>query len=315
MSDKEFKTTDELISLLISRGIDISTPEQKSFCKKGLQRFGYYNIINGYKNLFLDTTSSSTEDRYKQGTTFDEIYFLFQFDKRLRSLFFRYTLEVETNIKSLVAYIFSKRYGHDNYLLYTNFDTNKRNAYKNISQLIADIQHALSSRSGDPCISHYLTNYGYVPLWVLNNILTFGNISKFYSMMKQPERQYVSKVFHMTDEELESSLFYLSKIRNLCAHGNRLYCFRSKAPLIDTQYHVALNIPRNNTEYSYGKRDMFATLIILKFLLSKNEYKSLLKQLNKYIHDLCTHMNVLNEQDILDSLGFPTNWKTQLEQL
>ncbi|MFR4028316.1 MAG: Abi family protein [Coprococcus sp.] len=315
MPDKEFKTTDELIALLISRGVDISTPEQRSFCKKGLQRFGYYNIINGYKNLFLDTTSSSTEDIYKPGTTFNEIYFLFQFDKQLRGLFFRYTLEVETNIKSLIAYIFSKKYGHDNYLLYTNFDTNKRNAYQNISQLIADIQRTLSSRSSDPCISHYLTNYGYVPLWVLNNVLTFGNISKFYSMMKQPERQYVSKVFHMTDKELESSLFYLSKIRNLCAHGNRLYCFRSKAPLIDTQYHAALNIPQNNTEYAYGKRDMFATMIILKFLLSKNEYKSLLKRINKYLYDLCTHMSVLTEQDILDSLGFPSDWKTKLEQI
>ena len=60
---------------------------------------------------------------------------------------------------------------------------------------------------------------------------------------------------------------------------------------------------------------MFATLIILKFLLSKNEYKSLLKQLNKYIHDLCSHMNVLTEQDILNSLGFPADWKTQLERV
>lgn len=74
MANKEFKTTDELIALLISRGVDISTPEQKSFCKKGLQRFGYYNIINGYKNLFLDSTSTSPEDAYKQGTTFNEIY-------------------------------------------------------------------------------------------------------------------------------------------------------------------------------------------------------------------------------------------------
>lgn len=315
MQDKEFKTTDELIELLISRGVNISTSAQKSFCKKGLQRFGYYNIINGYKNLFLDTTSSLNEDKYKPGTTFDEIYFLFKFDKHLRSLFFRYTLEVETNIKSLIAYVFSQKYGHDNYLLYTNFDTQKRNAYKNISQLIADIQHAISSRSSDPCISHYLTNYGYVPLWVLNNILTFGNISKFYSMMKQPDRQYVSKVFRITDEQLESSLFYLSKIRNLCAHGNRLYCFRSKAPLIDTKYHDALNIPKNKNEYAYGKRDMFATMIILKFLLPKNEYKTLLKQVNKYIHDLCTHINVITEQDILNSLGFPTDWKTSLEQI
>ena len=28
------------------------------------------------------------------------------------------------------------------------------------------------------------------------------------------------------DEELENILFYISKIRNFCAHGNRLYCYR-----------------------------------------------------------------------------------------
>ena len=33
MADKIFKTHDELIALLISRGVDISTPEHKSFTK------------------------------------------------------------------------------------------------------------------------------------------------------------------------------------------------------------------------------------------------------------------------------------------
>ena len=37
--------------------------------------------------------------------------------------------------------------------------------------------------------------YGYLPLWVLNNILTLGTISKFYSLMKQNERQTISKIF------------------------------------------------------------------------------------------------------------------------
>lgn len=77
MSDKPFKTHDELISLLISRNVDISTPEQKSFAKKALQHEGYYNLINGYSKLFLITTIP--DDTYKPGTTVDEIYSLYEY--------------------------------------------------------------------------------------------------------------------------------------------------------------------------------------------------------------------------------------------
>ena len=60
--------------------------------------------------------------------------------------------------------------------------------------------------------------YGYLPLWVLNNILTLGTISKFYSLMKQNERQTVSKIFRLSDNELESILTYVSSVRNFRAH-------------------------------------------------------------------------------------------------
>ena len=60
--DKVFKTNDELISLLISRGVDISTPEHKSFAKKALQHKGYYNLINGYSKLFRVSTIQAWYD-------------------------------------------------------------------------------------------------------------------------------------------------------------------------------------------------------------------------------------------------------------
>lgn len=40
MPDKVFKTTDELIQLLITRGMEVSTPAQKSYAKKTLQHYG-----------------------------------------------------------------------------------------------------------------------------------------------------------------------------------------------------------------------------------------------------------------------------------
>lgn len=314
MSEKVFKTYDEMITLLVSRGVDISTSELKSYAKKRLQHEGYYNLINGYKALFLlPKESSIDDDKFKQGTTINEIYALYNFDRRLRNVFLKYVLLIETNLKSLISYTFSEKYGHSNYLIYSNFDTTKRDSNKNITALISDIQRQIASRYSDPSISHYLKCHGYIPLWVLNNILTLGTISKFYSLMQQKERQEISKIFRISDAELESFLFYLSKIRNFCAHGNRLYCFKSKNPIPTVSLHSTLDLPMNSEkQYIQGKNDLFATMIIFKLLLSKNNFKILVKSVNHELDNLRKNLSVLSEQDVLDAMGFPVDWKEKI---
>ena len=314
MAEKVFRTYDEMIQCLASRGVDMSTTELRSYSKKLLQHEGYYNLINGYKMLFLERKENKEEeDKYKDGTTVKEIYALYNFDRRLRSVFMKYILLVETNVKSLISYFFSQSYGHDNYMIYANFDVGKKDASKNITALFSEIQRQISTRYSDPSISHYLKRYGYIPLWVLNNILTLGTISKFYSQMKQKERQSVAKVFHVSDAELESALFYLSKIRNFCAHGNRLYCFRSKAPIITTKWHLQMDLPQNESgEYLLGKRDLLAAVLLLKSLLSKTEFKRLVKNVHHELDVLRINLKVLSEQDILSAMGFPESWKKEI---
>ena len=48
---KEFKTYQKQIEILKSRGIVINNEE---FALEKLQEDNYYNIINGYKDLFID---------------------------------------------------------------------------------------------------------------------------------------------------------------------------------------------------------------------------------------------------------------------
>ena len=292
----------------------MSTTELRSYAKKRLQHEGYYNLINGYKTLFLESKSDpDADDKYKKGTTINEIYALYNFDRKIRHIFLKNILIIETNIKSLISYYFPKKYSNDNYLIYANFDTSKKDASKNITALFAEIQRQISSRYSDPSISHYLKNYGHIPLWVLNNILTLGTISKFYSLMKQPERQEISKIFHVSDAQLESSLFYLSKIRNFCAHGNRLYCFRSKAPINTTEEHSRLSLPKDKKgEYTLGKRDLFAAVIVLKYLLPKNVFKIFVKNIYHELDNLRQNLNVLTEEDVLDAMGFPHDWKNKI---
>lgn len=310
MNEKPFKTHDQLIDLLSSRGIDFSTTESKSFAKKKLQRIGYYNLINGYSTLFWD---EDKVDTYKSGTTINEIYNLYLFDQKLREIFLQNILPLETNIKSLIAYYFPQAHPETHYLTYDNFDMSRKDASKNITNLIAEIQRQIAGRVSDPSISHYLRKYGYIPLWVLNNILTLGTISKFYSLMQQKERQDISKTFHLSDNELENILTYVSSIRNFCAHGNRLYCYRSKRPLINTDLHRIMEIEKTESgEYRYGKRDLFAVMIALKLTISKREFRRLVKEIDIALKNLYSYTTVLTEPLILESIGFPKDWKDLL---
>lgn len=308
MNDKPFMTHDELIKTLESRGVLFKDSRDRGYAKKYLQRIGYYTLINGYSALF-----QSEKDIYIQGTTVNEIVALYTFDQKLREILLQCILPLETNIKSLVAYYFPQHHKETNYLNYTNFDTERKDASKNITALISDIQRQISSRVTDPCISHYLKKYGYIPLWVLTNILTLGSISKFYSLMKQDERQEIAKTFNLEDKELESTLTYISSVRNFCAHGNRLYCYRSRRPLCDTYLHASMNIQRSDTgEYEKGKRDLFAVMIIFKLMLSQSDFRTCVSKIESAINHLCAKLHVIDSTAVLNSLGFPQNWKDLL---
>ena len=306
MTEKKYMTYDEMIDLLQSRNICIDSPEKKRKAKMILQREGYYNVINGYKTPFLD---SGSPESYKSGTTVDEIFAVYAFDRAIREIFLRSILHVETNVKTLISDRISSNYGYDNYLLYCNFDTNIRDASEKITKLFSSIQSQIAAHSLDPNIAHYLKNHGYIPMWVLNSILSFGTMSKFYSLMKQQDRQFVSRIFNIQDNTLTNFLNYLSVIRNFCAHGNRLYCFTSKRPLADTDVHKNLSITLHNNHYLNGKNDLFSAVIILRYLLSSKEFSYFVSELNGAINKLSSKLNTISIDEIMDTMGFPHNWK------
>lgn len=63
MTEKTFKTYEQMLDLLESRGIVFNDKSARSKAKKILQHEGYYNLINGYKPLFL---SNSNPEQYLQ---------------------------------------------------------------------------------------------------------------------------------------------------------------------------------------------------------------------------------------------------------
>lgn len=310
---KEFKTIDEQIKLLKSRNLKFGDEE---LAKDILLNNNYYNIINGYKDLFLDNASIST---FKNGTCFEEIYALYVFDRNIRNIFLESILKVENSMRSLVAHVFSETYGNDNYLKLDNFETltqtnateeNKKKQIKFIQILIGDINKKIATNINNDYVKHYMTKYGFIPLWVLVNILSFGNICNYYKLMKQRERIKISMYYNISEIDLTSMLNILCKTRNLCAHDERLYNyhFESYTGINDTCYHNNLNIPVVNNRYSLGKNDLFAVVIALKLLLKPEDYNKFHGKLFSRLMSLQSKLKTITLNDVLASMKFPTNW-------
>lgn len=284
--------------------------------KKILLNNNYYNIVNGYKDLFLNNIDSSN---YKIGTKFEEMYALYDFDRQLRNIFLEYILKIENSLRSLVSYYFSQSYGNDNYLKLDNFETfnntnatfqKKQKQIKFIQSLIGNINKNIAQNMENKYISHYMTRYGFVPLWVLVNILSFGDICNFYKLMKQRDRIKISMEFNINEFDLSSLLNILCKTRNLCAHDERLYNYEypSFTGINDTKYHKFLNLNCLNGRYAIGKNDLFAVIISLKLLLSKEDYDKFHHKLFSRIMSIQSKLKTISLKDVLKSMNFPDNW-------
>lgn len=189
VEEKTFQETRVQIGLLKSRGVTI---KNKRYAKWLIRDVNYYNLINGYKEPFLK--SGTAYEQYLPGTTLEEIFALYEFDRKLRMITLEYILEIEKSAKSLIACCFSKAHGHKNYLRLENFDTKGRSKYHQVCGLLSSLYKKISLNiDKDPSISHYVDGKNYIPLWVLVNSISMGDISKFYSNMVQKEREDVAR--------------------------------------------------------------------------------------------------------------------------
>ena len=182
MADKSYKSYRQQLNILRSRGMVIGKGSQGSRVMRILERENYYNVIDGYKELFLASKATATADEaYKTGTTFDEVYALYNFDRELRNIYLKYLLKLENTFKTVIAHEFSAKYGHDNYLKIENFDNSTERNISSSIKLIGDIQQEIARQMSKhhQVVTHYITEHGYIPLWVLVNVLTFGKIENF----------------------------------------------------------------------------------------------------------------------------------------
>jgi len=217
----------------------------------------------------------------------------------------KYILICEQTIKSSLSYHFCQIYGEDQkaYLNPINY-LQSENHSRIIKKLIQKMSAQLNENSSYYYIRHYVKRYQSVPFWVLVNTLTLGQVSKMYSCQKSRVKIQICKDFgEIRENELERMLSIMTKFRNVCAHNDRLFNFKTQDALPDLLIHQMLQIPRRLGRYCCGKEDLFAQVIILKMLLQEEDFEWFYTELKQ-----CFQRHSVYET-ILYQMGFPENWK------
>lgn len=304
MAQKIFKTLDEQIGILEEKGLEIT---DKEFAKERLFRENYF-FVNGYRHIFMQNDKIG---KFIKGSTFEEVYSMFVFDRRLRNIMFKNILIVENNIKSIISYQLSKKYGYKekDYLNPKNF-TNDSLKVRQVHDILNKMKRQIRVNGKQHAATmHYLSNYGYVPMWILVKVLSFGIVSELYSILKDEDKVSIANVYNVDTETLSIYLSILSNFRNLCAHEDILYDHRTQRTIPDCKYHYLMNIDMTNDDYNYGKNDLFAVIIIMKTMLSDVEFRDFINEIGYEMDILEGKINSVPLDNILNKIGFPTNWR------
>lgn len=264
-----------------------------------LEREGYHAIINGYRDPFCHASTPTFS--FKNGTHFDEVHALYEFDRDLRNIYLKKMLRLEQNIRSSIAYSFSKRNRTNNraYLDFRNFDyrrtektistrhggTRSVKLNKDVHFVTSMLNSKMSNRYNN-VIKHYVSEHQSVPLWILVNTLTIGELEHLYIFLTPTIRDEVSNVFSLTDQELQWFISQLKIYRNICAHEERFYC--------SSQSWGMINI------YS-----LYQKMIVLLPTTDANRFTTQLSNLFKRYQGKFT---TINFSDILTKMGFPLDF-------
>ena len=256
------------------------------------------NIINYYRlSGYGIGLKEKGSDEFKRGVTLYQLFRLYCFDSRFKNVLMRTVEQIEISLRAKIAYIIANKYGADCLENKNNFFIPNDKIYKKITD---DIDFERNRQKHSLPIRHHIEKYNNrFPIWVTIELLSFGTLSRLFSILKHEDKRDVAIQYNTDPTHLKSWILSLVEIRNICAHYTRLY----NLPLRQTP-----KLYSETSKYIKNRNKVFPILLILKRMLNANaQWDSLLKDIKVTIRK---YKDVVN----LSFLGFPKNWLQILTQ-
>jgi abortive infection bacteriophage resistance protein len=286
--NKPATTYAEQIQILKTRGLAIPDEKRALHC---LTHHNYYRL-SAYRFAF---TVAGNPDEFQAGTTFDDLWNVYHFDRTLRQFITEALKRVEISVRSRWAYVLAYAHGPQAYENATVFGDTRRHK-EAIEHLDVELD-----RSKEDFVAHYRKKYGMQrpPIWAACEAMSFGLLSRFYENIKRDsDKKQIANTYSLSIHNLKSLLEHCSYIRNLCAHHSRLWNRRFTITVQLPQSTPASIIPNLNP--AEGRR-IYNTIVLLIHMLSVIEPAS------NWASRFTTHL-LTSDQRLLPHMGFPADW-------
>jgi abortive infection bacteriophage resistance protein len=268
MTEKTFKTIDEQLEILSQRGLSITNIEE---AKEFLLRNNYYRI-SGY------SLTLRKEDIFSKRASFKNIIDIYNFDHELRHIILQHIETIEVQVKSVYVYEFTKCHGPIGYLDSSLFTDSTRH-HEIISKSTKQVKQRLHHEA---YLKHFVTDLKQdIPLWAYIDLLTISDISFLYSITQDTIQTAVARTFGLTmvkgSSILSSYLHSLTIIRNLCAHGSRIYnrLFEQKPSLNSKEKQLLIKNEKGEIDNAH----FYGFVLIMRRLLPHNHFYDLKKSI------------------------------------
>ena len=194
---KPAKSTDELIDILIQRGMFI---QDRKIAKDFLSKVNYYRL-SGYwfhfQNKYLkkipilnnDTMEEveRKENLFVTNISFENVIDIYKFDSKLRSLCLDALEKIEIAIGTIICNHMCEAKGP-----YWFLDEKNSSSFKvkekgfSHNDLLKSFDEIVIKNRSTPCIINFQKKYNnhYPPYWILSQLITFGLLSKIYKIAR-----------------------------------------------------------------------------------------------------------------------------------
>ena len=250
-----------------------------------LETYGYYNIINGYRDPYI--VREYDKKVYSSNVTFEQIFSLFCLDHNIRDAILLSMIDLEEHLKAITADIIAESFGteHRSYLSRNNYRDKRVNDPKFSRNNILNGMTNVAQNSIKQPIKYYRETHNIVPPWILFKGIYFGTFVNFIRFLKGPEREklvyklYSNKVTNSNLETyknlLSDTLFLCLEYRNLAAHGGRTYNY---IPTNDVRFENEMSI----------KKGLPLLLYVLNCFDYSQPFERLKNAINKALTNYCS---------------------------
>jgi abortive infection bacteriophage resistance protein len=298
----------EQVALLKSRGLIVDN-EDKAVAK--LANVSYFRL-SAYMFPFKKKVDGKIIDEFRYGTTWNDVYHMYVFDRKLRLLVFDAIEKIEVAVRSQMVYLLSHKYGshwQDKAEIFaTKMVTLKDGSQKEVrvfDEIQKHIKEQLSSSQTELFIEHYRDTYHEPvnpPSWMCVEVMYFNQLSKICSYLK--ERSDVTGIashFGLPPKVFTSWLHSINYVRNICAHHARLWNRDLKIVPANLEFSKSGKWLSNPKQEQRGK--MYYFLCMLNYILqSVNPKSSFTKRLKELITEY---------KPRISAMGFPENWENE----